>query len=103
MELRWQDVVSARVLWRKMTNPANLKVWKNRESARDVVLIATYLLRNKTAKNSVAVAGSRLSMWSGIRIASAWLGAVTLTQTIIRYTTDLCFCPVTELAVTKTA
>jgi hypothetical protein len=86
-----------------MTNTGNLRAWTNSEFARDAVSIATYLLRSKMAKNSVAGVASRLSMSSGIRIASVWLGVVTLTQTIIQYTTDLCFYPVTELAVTKTA
>lgn len=86
-----------------MTNAGNLRAWTNSEFALDAVSIATCLLRSKTEKNSVAVVASKLNMWSGIRTAFVWLGVVTLTQMIIRYTTDLCFYPATELVVTKTA
>ncbi len=86
-----------------MTNSDTLKMWTNSGYARGVVSIAICLLRNKPAKNSVAVAGSRLSMWSDTRIAFVWLGAVTLMRKITRYTMDRGFYPVTELAVTKTA
>ncbi len=86
-----------------MTKSDTVKMWTNSGYALGAVLTEICLLRNKPAKNSVAVAGSRLSMWSDTRIAFVWLGVATLMRKITRSITESVFYRATELVVTKTA